>query len=171
LKAGMQAGLAYNSAPSMMLLANSGKALQRSPNGQEFGSRARFQAGGPAASDMTAEFANSILLWRHPGEVNRDLSQRHQDLFRDETRKPDERLERSTGHGRKCCRAPKQKGRPEGRPFNCQTTIRSGPRCDAVLCADLAEGGDPGHCTRRPRLGTIRHKITSFLLFQTVIVM
>src|SRR5688572_15549445 len=46
----------------MMLLANSGKALQRSPNGQEFGSRARFQAGGPAASDMTAEFANSILL-------------------------------------------------------------------------------------------------------------
>jgi hypothetical protein len=46
----------------MMLLANSGKALQRSPNCQEFGSEVRFQAGGPAASDMIAEFANSIII-------------------------------------------------------------------------------------------------------------
>ena len=43
-----------------MLLANSGKALQRSLNCQEFGSEVRFQAEGPAASDMIAEFANSI---------------------------------------------------------------------------------------------------------------
>src|SRR3954453_15555273 len=50
----------------MMLLANSGKALQRSPSCQEFGFGVRFQAEVPAASDMTAEFANSIVLWRHP---------------------------------------------------------------------------------------------------------
>jgi hypothetical protein len=50
----------------MMLLANSGKALQRSANCQEFGFRVRFQVGAPAASDMTAEFANSIVLWRDP---------------------------------------------------------------------------------------------------------
>src|SRR3954451_5774751 len=58
--------LAYVSARSMMLLANSGKALQRSPSCQEFGFGVRFQAEVPAASDMTAEFANSIVLWRHP---------------------------------------------------------------------------------------------------------
>src|SRR3954451_19900819 len=58
--------LAYVSARSMMLLANSGKALQRSPSCPEFGFGVRFQAEVPAASDMTAEFANSIVLWRHP---------------------------------------------------------------------------------------------------------
>ena len=46
----------------MMLLANSGKALQRSPSCQEFGFGVRFQAEVPAASDMIAEFANSIII-------------------------------------------------------------------------------------------------------------
>ena len=44
-----------------MLLANSGKALQRSSIYQEFGAGVRFQVGAPAASYMTAECADSIM--------------------------------------------------------------------------------------------------------------
>ena len=57
-----------------------------------------------------------------------------------------------------------RKGRPEGRPFACQTAVRRGPRGVASSGADLRRGENPGPCNRRPRLKTIRHWITSFRL-------